>query len=355
MPAGRSASESDNASVRRSGDACVQQAVYLQPREKKAAAAPTGNAAAPKTVSQSATQAKATPPSKDGISTPQTADARPEDKAASPAPDDTAGRTPGRPEKNGASPRDDSLAWQTPRHPGNGSANLFQDEASAPQIADPLEKWNRFWFRVNDGIYLKVARPISRVYSAVVPRYLRDRINNVYQNALFPARFVNALLQLRLDKAARELGRFFINSTFGLGGMYDLAAGKPGMGPQDIDFGQTLGVWGMGHGFYLVLPFLGPSSFRDGIGLLADSSMLPTSYLGRTPYLITLGGRTAGAVNSLPETLKDYLELQRIAIEPYTALRDAYAQSRAKLVEDARQPMQLPARNAGREAPAQSP
>jgi len=208
-------------------------------------------------------------------------------------------------------------------------------EAPLPQIADPLEPWNRFWFGFNDVFYLKVAKPFSKVYSFAVPNYAQERINNAFTNFLFPARFVNALLQLRPDKASRELGRFIVNSTFGLGGLYDLAATKPDMGPQELDFGQTLGVWGVGHGFYLVLPLLGPSSLRDGIGLAADSTMQPTTFISGTPYVVTIIVDGAGRVNRIPHTLTIYEEFKRSAIEPYTAARDAYAQMRAKLINDA--------------------
>jgi len=219
--------------------------------------------------------------------------------------------------------------------PSGGS----DDISTAPLITDPLEGWNRFWFSVNDAFYRKVASPLSRAYAAVMPQYLRDRLNGVYKNALFPARFVNALLQARPDRASREFGRFLVNSTFGLGGLYDLAATKPDMAPQELDFGQTLGVWGVGHGFYLVLPVLGPSSARDGFGLIVDTMIQPTSYLGQTPYLITLGVSAGGRMNRFPETLEDYLEFMRAAVEPYTAMRDAYAQMRDKLVQDAKGPV----------------
>ncbi len=205
-------------------------------------------------------------------------------------------------------------------------------------IADPIEPWNRFWFGFNDVVYMGVGRPFSKGYTFILPKYARDRIECAYSNFLAPARFVNALLQGRPDKASRELGRFIINSTFGLGGLYDLAAAKPGMGPQVIDFGQTLGVWGVGHGAYLVLPILGPSSLRDGFGMAVDATIMPTTYLD-TPYLITILASGVGRVNRLPGTLDVYMELKRSAIEPYTAARDAYAQYRLKVLEDAKQPM----------------
>ena len=208
-------------------------------------------------------------------------------------------------------------------------------DVSPGQIADPIEPWNRFWFKFNDIFYMGLGKPFSKAYTTVLPQYARARIENAYSNILFPARFANAILQLRPDKASRELGRFIINTTFGLGGLYDLAATKPDMAAQQLDFGQTLGVWGAGQGFYLVLPILGPSSLRDGIGLAADASAQPTTYIVNAPFLLTIAISAGGKINRIPETLEIYEELKRSAIEPYTSARDAYAQSREKVVDDA--------------------
>jgi len=215
-------------------------------------------------------------------------------------------------------------------------APVEPEDVVQPQMADPLEPWNRFWFGFNDVFYMGLGKPFSKAYTTVLPKYVRERIENAYSNFLFPARFVNAVLQLRPDKASRELGRFIINSTFGLGGLYDLAGANPAMGPQVLDFGQTLGVWGMGHGFYLVLPILGPSSLRDGVGLAVDATAQPTTYIAEAPYLLTIAIGAAGRMNRIPETLDVYEELKRSAIEPYSAARDAYTQMREKIVEDAR-------------------
>lgn len=207
-------------------------------------------------------------------------------------------------------------------------------QASLPQMADPLEPWNRFWFGFNDVFYVYLGRPFSAGYKTVAPKFLRDSIENAYSNALFPARFVNALFQLRPDKASRELGRFIVNSTFGLGGLLDLAANDKHLAPQRLDFGQTLGVWGMGHGPYLVLPLLGPSSLRDAVGMAVDASAQPTTYVD-VPYLLTVGLYGVGRVNRLPEMIDIYMEIKRSAVEPYTSMRDAYAQLRGRMVQEA--------------------
>ncbi|GFK95068.1 putative phospholipid-binding lipoprotein MlaA [Fundidesulfovibrio magnetotacticus] len=214
------------------------------------------------------------------------------------------------------------------------AAPLDPEDAPSAQIADPAEPWNRFWFGFNDVFFTYLGQPFSKGYKAVLPQYARDRIENIYSNALFPVRFLNAVFQLRPDKASRELGRFIVNSSFGLGGFLDLAASDKKLQPQSLDFGQTLGVWGADHGFYLVLPILGPSSLRDGFGMAVDATLQPTTYVD-VPYLLTAGLYGAGRVNRLPEMIDLYMEIKRSAVEPYTAVRDAYAQLRERQVRQA--------------------
>ncbi|GAB6038925.1 VacJ family lipoprotein [Fundidesulfovibrio butyratiphilus] len=234
---------------------------------------------------------------------------------------------------------DDNAA--TPQTPVQAAPEAVASQAAdddyvapRPSVADPLEKFNRFWFGFNDVFYTRLGTPISKVYSFAVPAYLRDRIHCAYQNFLFPVRFLNAILQLRPDKASRELGRFIINTTFGIGGLYDLAATKPDMFVQKLDFGQTLGYWGAGHGFYIVLPFIGPSSLRDAFGLAGDTAMQPLTYVD-VPVLLTATINVGARVNRLPEMLELYQEFKRSAIEPYTAARDAYVQLREQDVREA--------------------
>lgn len=214
------------------------------------------------------------------------------------------------------------------------TAQKAEDDESSPVISDPLEPWNRFWFGFNDVFYMKLLRPITKGYAYVVPKYARDHLECAYQNFLTPVRMANAVLQLRPDKFSRELGRFIVNSTFGLGGLYDLAATNPDMAPQQLDLGQTLGVWGMGHGFYLVWPLIGPASVRDSFGMAGDVAVMPTTYVN-VPIVLSLGISGAGRFNRLPESLTIYEELKRSAIEPYVAARDAYVQLRARLVREA--------------------
>jgi len=204
-----------------------------------------------------------------------------------------------------------------------------------PPVDDPLMGWNRFWFTFNDYFYTGI-RPLVQGYRYVVPDFARTGIKNAYDNFTFPIRFLNALLQLNLTKAAREFGRFMINSTFGVGGLFDLAKSDPNLQPGDEDFGQTLGHYGMGEGFYIVWPFIGPSSARDTVGLVGDVAANPLTwifglwdYQGKEQnwylsYTISIGNR----FNRLPEYLDDYDSMKKSALEPYISMRDFYIQYR---------------------------
>ena len=150
-------------------------------------------------------------------------------------------------------------------------------QAFAQDTNDPLEPMNRAFLKGNLLFYQGVERPIAGVYMAVVPGVVRDRITSGVRNLEEPRIFINDVLQGRGQAAATTLGRFAINSTFGLAGMFDLAANS-GLNRQTGDFGQTLFVWGIEPGPFVVLPVLGPATFRDGIGRAVDPSMNPATY-----------------------------------------------------------------------------
>ena len=135
-------------------------------------------------------------------------------------------------------------------------------------IADPLEPFNRAMYHFNDKLYFWVLKPVAQGYRKVVPEEARVGVSNFFANITFPIRFVNCLLQANFRGAASELGRFVINTIWGIGGLLDTAS-IPGinLSKQDEDFGQTLGVFGLGQGFYINWPVLGPSSPRDTLGV----------------------------------------------------------------------------------------
>lgn len=213
-------------------------------------------------------------------------------------------------------------------------ADDFMDGVDAPLISDPLEGWNRGVFWLNDKLYFYLMKPVARGYR-VVPRPIRKSVSNFFSNLSSPVRMVNTALQFKFADFGRETTRFLVNSTVGLGGLID-AADKWGHIPKkDEDFGQTLGVYHVGQGPYLILPLLGPSSLRDTGGLVVDSFLDPLTYLGRNWSQIDRGGLRAGLViNHLSLDADSYEKIKRDSIDPYLFMRDAYAQYRvAKIAQ----------------------
>ena len=145
----------------------------------------------------------------------------------------------------------------------------YEDEPFAEErvtIADPIEPFNRAMHHFNDKMYFWLLKPVAQGYKAVVPEPARISVKNFFSNLGYPARFLSCLLQADFCGAATETGRFTINTLWGIGGLLDPAAGKElDLQKQDTDLGQTLGVYGVGHGFYIVWPFFGPSSPRDSV------------------------------------------------------------------------------------------
>jgi phospholipid-binding lipoprotein MlaA len=206
---------------------------------------------------------------------------------------------------------------------------LKEDKAD---IADPLEPVNRAMHQFNDKLYFWALKPVARGYKAVVPEPARIGVKNFFFNLGFPARFLSCLLQADFSGTAAETGRFAINTVWGVGGLLDPASGKElNLQKQDTDLGDTLGVWGMGQGFYIVWPVLGPSSLRDSTTIAGDYFLYPVSYI--SPWYAWLGVRSYEEVNAASLRIGDYEALKDAAIDPYVAFRDAYAQYRLNAVK----------------------
>jgi len=200
-------------------------------------------------------------------------------------------------------------------------------------IADPWEPFNRSMFTFNDRLYFWVLKPVAEGYSAVLPEPARVSVGNFFSNLRAPIRFVNCVLQANLIGASTELFRFMLNSTIGLAGLFDPAGGEEiGLLRQDEDFGQTLGFYGVGQGFYIVWPFLGPSSPRDTLGMIGDYFSYPISYLD--PWEVWLAVRGYQAINDTSLQIGDYEAIKEAAIDPYLSVRNAYIQYRQKKVEE---------------------
>lgn len=157
-------------------------------------------------------------------------------------------------------------------------------------IADPLEPFNRAMHHFNDKLYFWVLKPVAQGYRLIVPETARLGVRNFFANITFPSRFVNCLLQANFKGAASELGRFVINTLCGIGGLLDVASNQEiNIPKQDEDFGQTLGVFGVGQGFYINWPIWGPSGPRDTLGLVGDFFLHPIYF--PTPLDVGLGNQ----------------------------------------------------------------
>ncbi len=201
------------------------------------------------------------------------------------------------------------------------------DESSHTLIADPLELINRgtFWF--NDKVYFYILKPVIKGYRWVAPRPVRISVKNVFSNLITPVRAANCLLQLNPRGFGTEVYRFVINSTFGIAGLFDPAASIAGVDKSVEDFGQTLGFYGLGHGFYLVLPFIGPSSLRDTVGSFADSYIDPLRYVGLDTYGLLIV-RSVDSTTRLSLGRDVYDGIVKDSLDPYLFIRAAYVQRR---------------------------
>lgn len=207
---------------------------------------------------------------------------------------------------------------------------------------DPLSGYNRVMTDFNDFVYINVLDPTAKGYAYVVPQEARVGVNNIIQNLLYPVRLLNNLLQLKFENAATETGRFILNSTFGLAGIIDVAGNEFGWEQKDEDFGQTLAFYGVGEGFHVVLPLLGPSNLRDMSTLVVDAYVSPLSDLGRSDikYKIptntekTVGLSVFRAVNKVSLHPDEYQNIKKDAIDLYPFLKEVYNQSREKKIKE---------------------
>lgn len=234
-----------------------------------------------------------------------------------------------------ASGSDDPAAAAADDPAANAGADPFSDDSDfiGTLVPDPFEPVNRPVFAANMAVDRAVIDPIARVYGIVTPRPVRQGVRGFFSNLNRPVVFVNELLQLSPRRAAKTLGRFALNTTLGIAGIFDPAA-ELGWYEQQADFGQTLGKAGIGPGFYLVLPFLGPSTARDTVGTLVDTFLrIDAWFLPFTSQLILGGGY---GITMREDRREELNELRRSSLDFYAAVRSAYLQSREKIVRDAR-------------------
>jgi len=202
---------------------------------------------------------------------------------------------------------------------------------SGQKINDPYEHSNRKVFAFNDRLYFDVLKPVTKVYSAFLPLDVRESINQWFHNAVFPARFINFVLQGKADKASNEAARFVINSTLGAAGLFDFAQARFGLENHEADFGQTLALWGVGAGDFLMIPLLGPSDSRDLLGYAVDTAMDPIVWLPAAWWVI-FSVHTEKFTNYTSLHGGEYEELIKASLDPYIATRDGYIQYREHMI-----------------------
>ena len=200
---------------------------------------------------------------------------------------------------------------------------------------DPWEKFNEKMFTFNYNLDKYVLKPVAQGYNYVMPDMFQTMIDNAFTNLRMPSRFVNKVLQWKLLDATKEMGRFLINSTLGVGGLFDVARQEMGLERQRADFGQTLGIWGVGPGPYLVLPFMPPLTVRDGIGTGVDGAMHPLYYY--IPFWPDAFGMKIGdTVNDRSLNLDLFQGIEESTVDLYSSVRNGYLQRRNRLIKEGR-------------------
>jgi len=214
------------------------------------------------------------------------------------------------------------------------AADLLDDasyeEESIDMAADPIEPLNRAFFVFNDKFYLWVVDPVATGYSKVLPQDIRGCVSNFFHNLEEPVRAVNCLLQGRFLDTGRTLSRFFLNTIFGVFGLADPAGHEFDIAPVHATFGQTLAVWGIGDGFYIVVPFYGPSTARDFTGFVVDSIAETTYYPWQDEDVPPMSLLAGEYVNTVSLHLGEYQEMKSLSFDPYVAFRNGYFQMRTK-------------------------
>jgi phospholipid-binding lipoprotein MlaA len=198
---------------------------------------------------------------------------------------------------------------------------------------DPWEPFNERMFEVNRRLDRYLLKPVAKAYNFITPDELQIMISNGFDNISFPPRFVNSVLQGKWRGATREIGRFLINSTIGVGGLFDPAKDVFGLVKSREDFGQTLGFYGVGPGPFLIVPLMEPMTVRDGIGKFVDSAMDPLAYY--LPFIWDrLGMKIGDAINERSLNLELFQGFEESVIDLYSAVRHGYLQRREKLIRE---------------------
>lgn len=216
------------------------------------------------------------------------------------------------------------------------------EQDTGVEVSDPLETVNRgvFWF--NEQADRFVIKPVAKGYDWLLPKPVKRGVSNVFDNLFTPVVAVSDLMQGNFQESAADVGRFVVNSTVGVVGIFDVATGW-GLEKRREDIGQAFGAWGIGSGPYLVLPILGPSNVRDGVGLVGNYFLSPQNYIedDETRWGVVL----LGGIDTRYRLLDASAVLEQAALDRYAFVRSSYAQHRQNLIEN---------KDAGKAVPAAS-
>lgn len=227
--------------------------------------------------------------------------------------------------------------------PAMAQETLTPQEIQKADVNDPFEGVNRVFFDINDALDGVILRPIAIVYRNIIPEYGRQRVRNVLQNIDSPVVFANDVLQGEGDRAGNTLMRFIINTTLGVGGIWDVATDW-GIPHHDEDFGQTLAVWGLEEGPYVYFPFLGPSNPRDSLGRVVDMGFDPLTYVqwGDENEWVPVARIALNIIDVRSRNIETLDEIERSSVDYYASIRSLYRQVRNDAIRNGELGSDLP-------------
>ncbi|WP_126446899.1 MlaA family lipoprotein [Sulfuricystis multivorans] len=217
-------------------------------------------------------------------------------------------------------------------------AGMLGGCATSGDPKDPIEGFNRAMFAFNDGLDTVLIKPVAKGYDAVLPAPVRTGVTNFFGNIADLFIGVNNLLQGKPEQALSDFGRVVINSTIGILGLFDVAS-EAGLEKHEEDFGQTFGRWGVGDGAYVVIPFFGPRTVRDTVGLVLDVKTDPVANLSDVATRNSL--LALRVIDNRADLLPADKVIEEAALDKYSYVRDGYLQRRRNLIHDGNPPRDL--------------
>lgn len=221
-----------------------------------------------------------------------------------------------------------------------GMAGLLGGCATSGNPKDPIEGFNRAMFAFNEGLDTVIIKPVAQGYDAALPQPVKNGVTNFFANIADVFIAVNNLLQGKVHDAASDVGRFAVNTTVGVLGVFDVAT-EMGLEKHEEDFGQTFGRWGVGNGAYVVVPFFGPRTARDTAGLVLDVYADPVANVDHVATRNTL--LAIRVVSDRANLLPADKVIEEAALDKYSYMRDAYLQRRRSLIHDGNAPRDMDA------------